>query len=206
TINLLNQDEKNKVVIVSGREKEFLEKWFQNSKSDFIAEHGAWLKKGSDEWKTIEPLKKEWKNQIKPILYLFKSRTPGSFIQEKEYSISWHYINTDPTFGRIRAMELMDSLTYLTSNLNLEVYHGENFIEIKPTGINKGFAAYQWITENDWDFILAIGDDWSDEITFSYLPEYAYSIKVGQGISGSKYNIRSSTEVRALLKELAKKS
>ncbi|MDD3641464.1 MAG: trehalose-phosphatase, partial [Atribacterota bacterium] len=91
-------------------------------------------------------------------------------------------------------------------NLNLEVYHGENFIEIKPTGINKGFAAYQWITENDWDFILAIGDDWSDEITFSYLPEYAYSIKVGQGISGSKYNIRSSTEVRALLKELAKKS
>ncbi len=206
TINLINRDQKNKVVIVSGREKHFLEKWFKNIRVDFIAEHGAWLRKDSTKWQTIEPLRKEWKSQIKPILELYTNRTPGSFVQEKEYSLVWHYFKTDPTFGRTRAMELMDSLTYLTSNLNLEVYHGEKVIEIKPTGINKGATAYQWISEKDWDFILAIGDDWSDEVTFSYLPNSAYSIKVGQGISESKYNIHSSTEVRALLKELARKS
>jgi trehalose 6-phosphate synthase/phosphatase len=100
----------------------------------------------------------------------------------------------------------MDSLTHLTSNLNLEVIHGEKVIEIKSTGINKGITAYQWISEKNWDFIMAIGDDWSDEETFAHLPDSAYSIKVGQGLSRSKYNINSSTEVRALLKELAKKS
>jgi len=206
TINLLNQDPKNKVVIVSGREKHSLEKWFKNINVDLIAEHGAWLRKYPKKWRTIEPLKKEWKDQIRPILELYTSRTPGSFVQEKEYSLVWHYIKTDPTFGRTRAMELMDSLTYLTSNLNLEVNHGEKVIEIKTAGINKGITAYQWISEKDWDFILAIGDDWSDEATFSHLPDSAYSIKVGHGISESKYNIHSSTEVRALLKELAKKS
>jgi len=206
TINLLNHDYRNKVVIVSGREKDILEEWFKNIKVDLIAEHGAWLRKDSDEWQTIEPLRKEWKDQIRPILELYTNRTPGSFIQEKEYSLVWHYVNTDPTFGRTRAMELMDSLTHLTSNLNLEVNHGEKLIEIKTAGINKGITAYQWISEKDWDFILAIGDDWSDEATFSHLPDSAYSIKVGQGISESKYNINSSTEVRALLKELANKS
>ncbi len=206
TIDLLNQDPKNKLVIVSGREKHILGAWFKNIKVDLIAEHGAWLRKGSNKWKTIEPLKKEWKDQIRPILELYTNRTPGSFIQEKEYSLVWHYFETDPSFGRTRAMELMDSLTYLTSNLNLEVIHGEKVIEIKTAGINKGITAYQWISEKKWDFILAIGDDWSDEATFSHLPEKAYSIKVGQGISESKYNIHSSTEVRALLKELAKKS
>ena len=205
-VDLLNQDPRNKVVIVSGREKHVLEDWFKNVEVDFIAEHGAWLKKDVCDWQTIQPLRKEWKDQIRPILALYTNRTPGSFIQEKEYSLVWHYINTDPTFGRTRAMELMDSLTYLTSNLNLEVNHGENVIEIKATGINKGITAYQWISEKEWDFILAIGDDWSDEATFSHLPDSAYSIKVGAGISESKYNIHSATEVRALLKELAKKS
>jgi trehalose 6-phosphate synthase/phosphatase len=206
TINLLNKDKKNKVVIVSGREKDFLDKWFKDAKVDFIAEHGAWLKKNLNDWETLEPLRKEWKDQIKPILELYTNRTPGSFVQEKEYSLVWHYLKTDPNLGRTRAMELVDSLTHLTSHLNLEINHGEKVIEIKPTGINKGLTAYQWISEKDWDFILAIGDDWSDEVTFSYLPDTAYSIKVGQGISGSRFNIRSSTEVRALLKELAKKS
>lgn len=205
-IQLLCQDAKNRVVIVSGREKNILEKWFKGVPVDLIAEHGAWLKKGSDNWKTIEPLKKEWKEQIRPILELYTNRTPGSFIQEKEYSLVWHYIKTEPAFGRTRALELMDSLTYLTSNLDLEVNHGGRVIEIKAAGINKGITAYQWISEKKWDFIMAIGDDWTDEETFAHLPAWAYSIKVGSGMSQSKYNIHSSIEVRSFLKELAKKS
>jgi len=205
TIKQLILDKKNQVVIVSGRGKETLEKWFKDIHIGLIAEHGAWLKKNKGLWETVEPLKKEWKEQIKPLLKLYVDRTPGSFIEEKEYSLVWHYIRTDPTFGRIRALELKDALLHLISNLNLEVLHGGKVIEIKPMGINKGLTAYRWISQKDWDFILAIGDDWSDEDTFATLPDSAYSIKVGMGPSQSKYNINSSTEVRALLKELSKK-
>lgn len=205
TIRLLAQDPENKVVILSGREKDILNKWFKHVKVDLIAEHGAWLKKNSSGWKTIVPLEKEWKDEIRPILEQYTNRTPGSFIQEKEYSLVWHYINVEPTFGRTRAMELMNSLLYLTSNLNLEANHGDKVIEIKSAGVNKGIAAYQWISEKKWDFIISIGDDWSDEYTFSQLPTSAYSIKVGPGISQAKYNINSAAEVLTLLKELAKK-
>ncbi|MBU4227891.1 bifunctional alpha,alpha-trehalose-phosphate synthase (UDP-forming)/trehalose-phosphatase, partial [bacterium] len=163
---------------------------------------GAWLRKRIGQWETVKPLRKEWKDQIRPLLELYVSRTPGSFIQEKEYSLVWYYIKTDLAFGRLRALELKSSLLHLTSNLNLEVLHRENVIEIKPMGINKGLSAYYWISQKDWDFILAIGDDLSDEDTFVTLPDFAYSIKVGMGSSQSKYNIDSSIEVRALLKEL----
>ena len=205
TIQQLIQDKKNQVVIVSGRGKEILEKWFKDIHVGLIAEHGALLRKNNRIWETAEPFKKEWKQQIKPLLQLYVDRTPGSFIEEKEYSLVWHYIKTNPSFGQIRALELRDALLHLTSNLNLEVLHGRKVIEIKPMGINKGITAYQWISQKDWDFIMAIGDDWSDEDTFATLPDTAYSIKVGAGSSQSKYNINSSTEVRAFLRELSKK-
>jgi trehalose 6-phosphate synthase/phosphatase len=205
TIQQLIVDKKNQVVIVSGREKEILEKWFKDLDVGLIAEHGAWLRTNKGEWQTVEHLKSEWKEQLKPLLTLYVDRTPGSFMEEKEYSLVWHYIKTDPAFGRIRALELKDALLHITSNLNLEVLHGGKVIEIKPMGINKGLTAYRWISQKDWDFILAIGDDWSDEDTFAALPESAYSIKVGTSPSNSKYNINSSTEVRALLKELSRK-
>ncbi|NLL61514.1 MAG: bifunctional alpha,alpha-trehalose-phosphate synthase (UDP-forming)/trehalose-phosphatase [Candidatus Atribacteria bacterium] len=205
-IKSLSQDVKNSVIILSGREKEILDRWFSNLQVDLIAEHGAWLKKNPNNWKTIKPLAGDWKDEIKPILELHTNRTPGSFIQEKEFSLVWYYINAEPSFGRTRAMELMNSIAHLISNLGLEAIHGDKVIEIKSAGINKGITAYQWVTEKKWDFIMAIGDDWSDEYTFSYLPTSAYSIKVGPGISKAKYNTRSSIEVLALLKELAKNS
>ena len=205
-IKSLSQDVKNSVIILSGREKEILDRWFSNLKVDLIAEHGAWLKKNPNNWKTIKPLAGDWKDEIKPILELHTNRTPGSFIQENEFSLVWYYIIAEPSFGRTRAMELINPIAHLISNLGLEAIHGDKVIEIKSAGINKGITAYQWVTEKKWDFIMAIGDDWSDEYTFSYLPTSAYSIKVGPGISKAKYNTRSSIEVLALLKELAKSS
>jgi len=201
-IQQLIQDKKNQVVIVSGREKDTLEKWFADINIGLVAEHGAWLRKKIGQWETVKPLEKEWKEQIRPLLELYVNRTPGSFIQEKEYSLVWHYTKTGSAFGQVRALELKSSLLYLTSNLNLEVLHGEKVIEIRPRGINKGLSAYYWISQKDWDFILAIGDDWSDEDTFVTLPDFAYSIKVGKGSSQSKHNIDSSIEVRTLLREL----
>jgi len=204
-INKLISDKKNQIVIISGRERGILEKWFKDYHIGLIAEHGAWLRKEKGLWETVEPLRNEWKEQVKPLLRFYVDRTPGSFVEEKEYSLVWHYKQTEPTFGQLRAFELKDALLHLTSNLNLEVLHGEKVIEIKPMGINKGLTAYHWISQKAWDFILAIGDDWSDEDTFAALPDYAYSIRVGMGPSKSKYNIDSSIEVKSLLKELSKK-
>ena len=122
--------------------------------------------------------------------------------EEKEFSLVWHYRKVDPEFGLVRVRELKDALLHLTANLSLEVSEGNKVIEIKNAGINKGRAVLRWITKKNWDFILAIGDDWTDEDMFAVLPESAYSIKVGLSPSQAKFNVNSWIDVRSLLEEL----
>ena len=60
-----------------------------------------------------------------------------------------------------------------------------------------------WITRGRWDFILAIGDDVTDEDIFEVLPGDAYSIKVGFGASRAVYNMSDVGATRLLLQELS---
>ena len=103
-----------------------------------VAEHGAWIKERSKEWETIEPLENDRKTEILPVLEVYVDRTPGSFIEEKEFSLVWHYRNCDAELAAVRAKELKDVLLNLTANLNIGVMEGNKVIEIKNTNINKG--------------------------------------------------------------------
>ena len=205
-LRALTKSSRNKVVIISGRDKKTLQEWFGDLNLALVAEHGAWLRTNNRSWETIEPLTVDWKEDIQPILEVFVDRTPGSLIEEKEFSLVWHYRKVDQDLAQIRSRELVDTLVYLTANLNLQILEGSKVIEIKNSGINKGRAALQWISKNIWDFILAIGDDWTDEELFKVLPENAYSIKVGFSSTAAKFNIKSPNEVRRLLTELLKET
>ena len=197
----LSSDERNEIVVISGRDRDSLELWFSELDIGLVAEHGAWIREGKGMWEMVEPLRSDWKDTIRPILELYVDRTPGSFIEEKEFSLVWHYRKADPELGRVRASELKDNLLHLTVNLNLRVLEGSKVIEIKNVGVDKGKAAQRWIRKRRWGFILAAGDDWTDEDLFSSLPEWAYSIKVGKGSSSAKFNVDSPFEVRKLLRE-----
>jgi trehalose 6-phosphate synthase/phosphatase len=131
-------------------------------------------------------------------------RTPGSLIEEKSFSLVWHYRKADPGQGIERARELKENLLGLTANLNLIVTEGAKVIEVKHGNINKGRASLFWTSNDSWNFILAAGDDWTDEDLFQALPEKAYSIKVGLGMSKAGYFLKSHEEVRELLKILLK--
>jgi trehalose 6-phosphate synthase/phosphatase len=132
-------------------------------------------------------------------------RTPGSLIEEKDFSLAWHYRKASPRLGELRARELVNDLLNLTANLNLQVLEGNKVVEVKSAGINKGRAALQWISREAWDFILAMGDDLTDEDIFKVLPDTAWSIKVRFSASVAKYNLGSPREVSALLKEMIEK-
>jgi len=204
-LRMLTAKPDTEVVIISGRNKKVLDRYFKNLNLGLIAEHGVWIKEKSGVWELLEPLKNDWKDQIRPILELYVDRTPGSFIEEKEYSLVWHYRKADSQLVLLRLGELKDALLHLTANLNLGVLEGSKVIEIKNIGINKGRAALRWISKRDWDFIIAIGDDWTDEDLFSVLPNSAYSIKVGLGITQARFNIAEPSQVRQLLKQIGGK-
>ncbi len=86
--------------------------------------------------------------------------------------------------------------------MNLQVLEGDMVVEIKSAQVNKGRAAHQWIEDFPSDYIIAIGDDWTDEDTFRAMPEDALTVKVGSTSSAAKYNLISPQEVRQFLKQL----
>ncbi|GAI31389.1 unnamed protein product, partial [marine sediment metagenome] len=200
----LAKDPKNEVVLISGRDKHTLEKWFGGLKIGLVAEHGAWAKEKDKQWEMIETLSSDWKEEVRPILELYVDRTPGSFVEEKEFSLVWHYRKADPRLGELRARELVNDLLNLTANLNLQVLEGSRVVEVKNAGINKGGAALRWISRKTWDFILAIGDDLTDEDVFKVLPATAWSIRVGVSASLAKFNLGSTSQVISLLTEMMK--
>ena len=197
----LNSNPKNKVVLISGRDKDTFEKWFGFKSYTLVAEHGVWVRYPGKEWQMIEPLDASWKENIRPALEFYVDRTPGSFIEEKNYSLVWHYRKSDPELGVNRAIELKDELTSLVTNLNLEILEGNKVIEIKNRGINKGRAAKKLLHEFTADNIVAIGEDCTDEFLFSEIPDSAITIKVGLAKTIAKYKVENVAEVRSLLKD-----
>lgn len=202
-IKKLTDDPLNTVVIISGRDKETLGRWFKsNTKIHFIAEHGVWLKNPDSDWYMMEQINNDWKSSVSQILEYYVDQTPNTFIEKKNFSLVWHYRKADPDLGIQRSWELKDQLRNLTANLNLEIMDGDKVIEIKYSGINKGRAAKSKIGNDAYDFILALGDDWTDEYTFEALPEKAYTIKVGTKTTRASLYIESVDMVRELLGKL----
>lgn len=199
----LGNDERNEAVLISGRDRASLDGWFGQLPIGMVAEHGVWLKpRDTMEWEMIEPLNADWKEAVRPVLEVYADRTPGSFVEEKDFSLVWQYRRSDSRLGELRARELVAHLEGLTTNLNLQVLEGSKVVEVKNSGVNKGRAALRWLNRKEHDFVLAIGDDWTDEDTFKALPEDAWSIKVGLSGTCAKYNLPSQPRVLQLLRDM----
>lgn len=203
-LDQLQQQENTTLFLISGRDKQTFGKWFLPKKYNMIVEHGVWISKNGDEFKMLEQVKGDWMSKIRPVLESFVDRTPGSFIEEKNYSLAWHYRNTDPDFGEKRATELNTVLRSLIGNDDISVLNGNKVMEVKSSNVNKGRAAVRMMAEDNYDFVFAIGDDWTDEFMFQELPESAVTVKVGLKKTHAKYHVESTKRVRELLNRFTK--
>jgi trehalose 6-phosphate synthase/phosphatase len=190
-------------VIVSGRSRRDLEEWFGRLPVALVAEHGIWMHPRGGEWRVFKNMTAEWKERVRPILQLYVDRLPGAMLEEKDFSLAWHYRRADPEQARVRAQELLDTLADYTRNIDLQVLEGRKVIEVRPSGINKGAAAQEWLKDRAPDFILGIGDDWTDEDLFRALPPEAFTVRVGVASTAAHYYLSSYTAVRRLLGELS---
>ncbi|KCZ71868.1 trehalose-phosphatase [Candidatus Methanoperedens nitroreducens] len=205
-LRCLSEISKIEVVLISGRDKDTLQEWFGMLNINLVAEHGIWIREIDEDWKMIKPLRNGWKAQILPILKMYVDRVPGASIEEKDFSIAWHYRKADSEQGSLRAKELIDALVNFTANIDVQVLQGSKVVEIRNAGVNKGNAGLYWISKNNCDFVLGIGDDLTDEDLFRALPEAAYSIKVGMSQSCARFNVHSYMDVLGLLEQLARTS
>lgn len=79
---------------------------------------------------------------------------------------------------------------------------GNKVIEFRNMEVNKGKAALNWLHETEHDFILAMGDDHTDEDIFKAMPNNAITIKVGSEVSEAKFYLNDYHEVRDLLQSI----
>lgn len=199
-VRKLAQDSKNQVVIISGRDKKFLEKQFADVNVSLVAEHGFFIKKGAGDWEATVNTDELWKKDVLQIMNEYVSRCYGTFIEEKTGSIAWHYRNADSDFAQLRLHELRDDLAEIIHyKTDLEILEGHKVLEVKNGKYDKGQAANTLMTDQNFDFIFAAGDDKTDEFLFNALSDSAYTIRVGLSPSFAKYNV---TEIPSLLKLL----
>ncbi len=187
-----------KVVIISGRDRRTLEKWFKGINLSLVAEFGIWMREGG-KWSKTKTFRKDWKKIAMPLLRTYVDRVPGSFIEEKEYSIAWHYRLVNPLLAKLRVQELTSNLINLTSHLDIKISQGNKSLDIRSAGADKKTAANYFLGKKSYDFILAAGDDPADEDMFKDLPKNAYSIKVGSGASAATHRVTGSLEMLSLL-------
>ena len=202
-LSTLAADEKNTIVIVSGRDRHTLDQWLGGLHLHFLASHGLWLRYPGQEWSMTVPLDNSWKPSVQHVLQMYSDRMPGSLIEEKEYSLAFHYRQCEPDMVAVKLREVKDALLSMTQSMNLGLQEGHKVLEIKDNRVNKGYGASVFLRGGEYDFIFGVGDDRTDEYLFSALPEGAFSIKIGIGATRAKYHLKSWQSMRSMLGRFA---
>ena len=201
----LSEIPSTKIVVVSGRSSRDLEDWFRRAPGIWLAsEHGAALKPPhSTDWQLfLGRYSAEQRQRVLTVLEEFVDRTPGSFIEEKEFSVVWHYRMSDPEFGEWLANELVANLELMLADTELRAVHGSKTVEVRPIWANKGQVRERLTNGSRPDFILAAGDDRTDEDLFAELPLFSWTIHVGQARSRARYRLSAPSAMVSLLRSL----
>ncbi|MBL7816149.1 MAG: bifunctional alpha,alpha-trehalose-phosphate synthase (UDP-forming)/trehalose-phosphatase [Saprospiraceae bacterium] len=201
----LSKHRNNHIVINSGRNAENLEEWFGHLPITLIAEHGLMVRpQYGHDWEMPKNLKTKWKDKIRPTIQEAVNRSSESTLEEKTFSLVWHYERMNIDTARLRINQLIKDLSSTLQYHKLEILHSKKIVEIRPKGMDKGSAINKLLTENTYNFILAMGDDLTDENMFSALSEEkAYTIKIGQGATCAEYRLAGPLWTIALLENLA---
>lgn len=193
------------VHIISGRPRAALEQWFGHLPVGLHAEHGFWSRFSSGEWRSNGVLSDGWKERIRPVMEQFAARTPGAFVEEKEAALCWHYRLADPELGQTQSRELTLHLTSFLANLPVEVMPGHRIVEVRQLGVNKGIVLPTILASmiaSPEEFVVAFGDDRTDEDLFAALPEHCMAIKVGDGPTLAARRLRDHSAVCLFLRDL----
>ncbi|KAH6614473.1 glycosyltransferase family 20 protein [Chaetomium sp. MPI-SDFR-AT-0129] len=194
SLKALAADPLNAVWIISGRDQGFLSQHLGHIEGlGFSAEHGSFMKNpGATEWVNLaEKFDMSWQKEVLDVFQKYTDRVPGSFIEQKRCALTWHYRLADPEQGLHMSRECHHELeSTVGRKWDVEVMAGKANLEVRPTFINKGEIAKRLVntynaemrakagkspvaegdtTPNKIEFVLCMGDDFTDEDMFRSL-------------------------------------
>lgn len=198
----LTRDPKNTVVIISGRDRLFLENWLGDINGLYlVASHGLSIYiPEENKWTMTTIPDSSWKDIVRPVIERYIDRMPGALIEEKDFAIALHYRQCDSDMATIKIREIKETLLAMTSTSAISIQAGNKVLELKDRRVNKGMAASLLIGHNNYDFFLGVGDDYTDEDLFSAIPKNGFSIKIGLGNTSAAYSLKSWKSMRHVLR------
>ena len=207
-IEQLTQFENTKVVVITGRRKEDILGFLGGHEQvEFIAEHGMLRKKpGDKDWTATVDLDLSWKKEVRPIIQGYVDQVPGSYMEEKVYSLGWQYrpaLNTAQAdiAGKQLETELKQYFSKNGIDKEWSVTNDKMVVEINTQAADKGSVASAIAGAGEYDFIMAVGDGSTDEFMFRSLSGHQ-TVKVGAGVTAARYTVSGVAGVRKLLKDL----
>jgi trehalose 6-phosphate synthase/phosphatase len=192
------------IYLLSGRTCAEMERWFGTLPLHLIAENGYYYKhRQAAKWVVAETQADlDWKPLVKDFVQHYADMTPGSFVEDKAVSVVWHYRSAEPEFGDWKARRLMVELYELLANFPVAVHHANKAIEVGSMLVNKGATVQHLRNLNQYERILAAGDDETDEAMFRLAEPEDLTIRVGAAEidTAAHYRITSPRALRKLLK------
>ncbi|KAJ3257181.1 hypothetical protein HK103_004879 [Boothiomyces macroporosus] len=202
----LCKDEKNHVYLMSSRTRADLEEYLAIPRLGISAESGCFVRfPDRTHWETLhKEVDMTWRKKVMEV------RTPGSFIEEKEIGIAWHYGFADQKYGEWQAQECQNHISNTLQTFPIHILSRKHCIEVYLRNVSKATAvrrilqhhqgknrrhsfqaelqsptidisqysvtsfasstaSFDFSNTQICDFILAIGNDRTDEYMFEYL-------------------------------------
>ncbi|RIB12039.1 glycosyltransferase family 20 protein [Gigaspora rosea] len=223
------------IYILSGRGRKHLDQWFGSTGIGLSSEHGCFykhpkclqgkvdpisnslaegrfIKEESDEWyRLVEQIDSTWKENVHVLFQHYTDRTPGTFIEEKEINLTWHYRGADLEFGSWQATELQVNLEKQLCHMPLSIILGNKTLEVRPLAVDKATAVRAimkdlQLTRDQADFVLCVGDGQTDEPVFALLKEHfpdCFTSTVEKKQTEANYYLEDILEVQNLIEKLA---
>lgn len=193
------------VALISGRALSDLEARIGTLRLPMAGQHGLERRDAAGRlWIHAAPPAAKYAiiESLTPVL----ARHPGLLLEDKGLTLALHYRRAPHLASYVHL--LMRRLAG-TSDTGLEVQRGKRVAEVKPSGIDKGSAVAEYLTESPFRGRrpVFIGDDLNDEHGFAEVNRLdGVSIKVGKGASCAHFRLRDVAAVRRWLADSLKES
>lgn len=191
------------VHVVTGRDRHTIEEWLGHLPVHLCAEHGYAVRHPGGSWRIDAAADLSWMPRVRQLLEQVAADVPHSFVEAKVASIAWHYRLAELDYGAWRARELQNMLDESLANEPAEVLVGRAVIEVRAAGINKGNYPTTVLAAAPAAFVLAMGDDRTDNDLFRAVGDRAWTIQVGnQRAIDARFALATPADARATLARL----
>jgi len=189
----LSLSRRARVGLVSGRSLSQIQALVGLRTVAYIGNHGCEIKGPGVRF--LHPNAQATETRMKYLAGILRQRLtgrPGSWVEDKRYTLSVHYRNTPASIQNLVAAEIRREVHRQNHSGLYRVRSGKKVIEIRPVSSWDKGTAVRWLRRKTAPKarILYAGDDRTDEDVFRQLSSRDLTIRVGSsGRSAARYTL-----------------